>query len=166
MFKQLYIDASQSNPLDLHKSYVALMGKYSIEALDFVFYDLFSYEPTHPNQTNPRDDMRFKRAVSGYYNATCPISGTDMPCDICHIYPYANSSAIEKYDPHNGIVMRTDLHRLFDAKQLKINPVTMCVEMSHDIMGNAKRAEYHRYNGLRVQVNPRSVKYLERVYCV
>ena len=47
-----------------------------------------------------------------------------------HIIPFSQSKDDEKYNINNGIVLRDDIHTLFDKREIKINPYTLCVEIS------------------------------------
>lgn len=64
---------------------------------------------------------KFRRELLNL-NPKCIISGIDMPEVLiaAHIKPVEYNGG---YDSSNGFLMRTDLHLLFDANHLKINPV-------------------------------------------
>ena len=159
--------------------YKTLMGKYSKIKVDFVMYDMFEYDIfeydifeydifDHDDLTleerEKRKDAEFKKRVNERYNNECIISGTDMPCQVCHIKPFKDCSEREKYDVNNGIILRDDIHTLFDKKEIQINPDTLMIKVSDNIMKNGKRNEYHRYNNMKVNINKQSIAYLRKIY--
>ena len=92
------------------------------------------------------------------------MSGTDTPVQVCHIIPFSQSKDDEKYNVNNGIVLRDDIHTLFDKRLIKINPYTLCVEVSGSIMKSNKCHEYHKYNGIHVKIHKNSIYYLKKIY--
>ena len=127
-------------------------------------YDIFRYDNIIMTEKEKRKDAEFKRSVNARYNSECIITGTDMPCQVCHIKPFMDCSESEKYDINNGIILRDDIHTLFDKKEIKINPDTLLVEVSENIMKNSKRNEYHRYNNIKVNIHKHSIPYLREIY--
>ena len=144
--------------------YKTLLEKYSKNKVDFVMYDIFEYDNITTESKEKRKDKEFRKCVSDRYNNECIISGTDMPCQVCHIKPFKYCSEYEKYDINNGMILRDDIHTLFDRKEIKINPNTLKVEVSENIMKNSKRNEYHRYNNITVPINKHSLTYLREIY--
>ena len=67
-----------------------------------------------------RKQQEFKTSLLRY-TRTCEITGESTQCalDAAHISNVSNHGS---YSADNGLLLRTDLHRLFDAKLLKINP--------------------------------------------
>jgi hypothetical protein len=144
--------------------YKTLVKKYSKTKVEFVMYDMFEYINITIEEREKRKDAEFKKRINDRYNNECIISGTDLPCQVCHIKPFKDCSEREKYDIDNGIILRNDIHTLFDIKEIKINPDTLLVEVSDNIMKNCKRNEYHRYNNIKVNINTRSIAYLREIY--
>ena len=92
----------------------------------------------------------FRDALLATYSDTCVISGckvTDV-LDAAHIQPYRGS-----HTDHvtNGILLRTDLHSLFDRGLLAINPSSRTVLVASSLDGT----EYSEYQGQRI-IEPQS----------
>jgi hypothetical protein len=99
-----------------------------------------------PHQSEFRD--RLIKAYSG----CCAISDCDAPqaLEAAHIYP---TSGPEGNHPSNGILLRRDLHWLFDHFLLAIDHETLRVVIASAL----KQTVYGRLNGrrLRMPVDPR-----------
>lgn len=69
---------------------------------------------------------KFRNKLLRIYGGQCAISGhgPDLVLEAVHIIPHAHSGINKR---ENGILLRADLHYLFDAGQLKIDPSTMRV---------------------------------------
>ncbi|STZ07128.1 Uncharacterised protein [Moraxella caprae] len=72
----------------------------------------------------------------------CPITGCDILdiLDAAHIYPYRGE---KDNQISNGILLRTDIHKLFDRYLLSINPTNFTVYLSKTITD----PHYTQYNG-------------------
>lgn len=72
----------------------------------------------------------------------CPITGCDILdiLDAAHIYPYRGE---KDNQISNGILLRTDIHKLFDRYLLSINPTSFTVYLSKTITD----PHYTQYNG-------------------
>lgn len=145
--------------------YNKLIPLYSKSKVDFVMYDLFEYQYDGLTKTEreKRKDDKFIKDVRSRYNNVCIMTGTDM-CQVCHIVPFSECKENEKYDVNNGILLRDDIHRLFDKKEIKINPDTFVIEVSESTMKNNNRRTYHKLNNIIVNINKNSISYLRRVY--
>ncbi|WP_201983312.1 HNH endonuclease [Hymenobacter rubidus] len=98
----------------------------------------------------------FRAAVLDAYGKKCAISGekTLPVLDAAHIRPYADAGPSTL---GNGLLLRSDLHTLFDKHYLTVNADTLVVEVSHRIreeFSNGK--EYYRFQGQRLTV-PKNV---------
>jgi hypothetical protein len=78
--------------------------------------------------------MRFRSRLLATYARRCAVTGCaiESALEAAHIMPYLG---LEYDHPQNGMLMRADLHRLFDAGLWSINPRTMRVRL-----GTAMRA--------------------------
>lgn len=82
----------------------------------------------------------FRDALLVAYADRCAISNyftTDL-LDACHIYPATHDDATNGLE--NGLLLRTDLHTLFDLYLLSINPRTRTVWISPQVKDTAYRA--------------------------
>nr|WP_302850077.1 pentapeptide repeat-containing protein [Sphaerospermopsis torques-reginae] len=75
---------------------------------------------------------KFKEELTKKYGHRCLISGCEIKeiIEAAHIIPY---SKIESHDVANGLLLRVDLHRLFDAHLIAIHPTTREVLISEQI---------------------------------
>lgn len=69
-------------------------------------------------------DSRFRRSVMGAYNSRCAITGCSVPeaLQAAHISPYAGTASDVV---GNAMLLRSDLHALFDSFQMAIHPETL-----------------------------------------
>lgn len=81
---------------------------------------------------------RFRQAVLEAYGGRCAISGFDAPqaLEAAHIYPY-RGPATNKVS--NGLLLRADLHRLFDRGAVAIDESTLEVLLRPDLMATRYR---------------------------
>ncbi|MFN5594462.1 MAG: pentapeptide repeat-containing protein, partial [Aphanizomenon sp.] len=87
----------------------------------------------------------FKNELIQTYGYKCLISGCEIEeiIEAAHIIPY---SKIESHDVANGLLLRVDLHRLFDAHLIAIHPITRKVLISEQI---AK--DYQDIRGIEIE---------------
>jgi len=160
-------DASnmKNDKLDNKDIYNNLLTKYTENVVKFTMYNLYKYEHVEETKKIVRNDRIFREDVIKRYNETCVITGSDISvCDVCHILPFAKCDDYEKYDVNNGLLLRKDLHSLFDKQEIKIDLDTCVIELSSRIIQNKKMSEYHRYNGIQIDINAKSIDYLKRIY--
>lgn len=69
---------------------------------------------------------RFKRALLRLYEGKCAITGctTIAALEAAHIAPYADD---QHYDVQRGLLLRADVHTLFDLAVISIDPTTRTV---------------------------------------
>jgi len=145
--EDIYSEITQYN--DSEKNiYEILIQKYPTLEVDYVMYDLFQYTNIETEEKIKRKDQTsFRNDVIERYEQ-CLITGVDaLVCQACHIIPFSECEEIHKYDVNNGLLLRSDLHTLFDEKLLKINPNSMQIELSDKILENKKMSRYYKYNG-------------------
>lgn len=91
--------------------------------------DKFSQQLIRPNQ------QMFRVMLLSTYQRTCAITQSQVTqvLDAAHIQPYA----YEKIDKvHNGLLLRTDVHRLFDNGLIGVNPNHMEAVLSPRLIGS------------------------------
>ena len=94
----------------------------------------------------------FRATVTEAYSKRCAISGekTLPVLEAAHIQPYAEAG------PNvisNGLLLRSDLHTLFDKHYLTVNADNLVIEVSARIreeFSNGK--EYYRFHGQKLQL--------------
>lgn len=76
----------------------------------------------------------FRDKLLNLYDARCAISGCDVPATLeaAHIVPYKGSHTNH---PSNGLLLRADLHTLFDLGLLAVDTATMTVLIAQALHG-------------------------------
>lgn len=93
----------------------------------------------------------FRILVTDAYQRRCAITGerTLPVLDAAHIKPY---KVIQKHEVSNGLLMRSDLHRLFDEGYLTIDPIEHRVLVSKRIKEEFENGrEYYGLEGVRIR---------------
>jgi len=82
-----------------------------------------------------RYQSAFRQALLSTRPNRCAITGTSEPSvlEAAHIIPYAERFA-DRDKPENGLLLRSDIHKLFDAHLISINPETKAIEVSERII--------------------------------
>lgn len=88
----------------------------------------------------------FRQKLLSAYESQCMISGCNVEhvLDAAHIVPYQGP---DTNHPANGLLLRTDLHTLFDLKLLAIDADTRCVLISPILKGTS----YQKYHGKQIR---------------
>lgn len=95
----------------------------------------------------------FRSLVTDAYTRRCAISGerTLPALEAAHIKPYAESGPNRT---ENGLLLRSDLHRLFDAGYVTVTPERR-IEVSRRIKEEFENGrDYYRFHGERLRVEP------------
>jgi len=85
---------------------------------------------------------RFRESLLCIYGRKCAISGCSIKetLEAAHIFPASDKSS---YHPKNGLLLRADLHRLFEYGGLRVNPKTHKVVLSSEIQKEPIYAPFH-----------------------
>lgn len=105
----------------------------------------------------------FRVAVTGAYRKRCAVTGekTLPVLEAAHIRPHAEQGP---NDVRNGLLLRSDVHRLFDAGYLTIDPDHRVV-VSRRIREEFENGrEYYRFDGRRLANLPRPDERPERSF--
>lgn len=96
---------------------------------------------THVLARVRRGQKGFRDSMLGLYKNTCAVTGRqpEAVLEAAHLYSYA---AVGKHHDHGGVLLRRDLHTLFDHGLLAIDPASQRVSVS----GSLK--PYEDYNCL------------------
>ena len=94
-----------------------------------------------------RGQPEFRRALINAYGARCAISGCDAEAalEACHIMPYGGP---ETNSVSNGILLRADLHTLFDLGLLAVDTASMTVIISPSL----EKTTYGEFAGRTISV--------------
>lgn len=70
-----------------------------------------------------RGQQRFRESLLGRYGSTCAVTGAQPEdvLDAAHLYSYADRAV---HDPGGGLLLRSDIHRMFDRLLLTFDPTT------------------------------------------
>ena len=89
--------------------------------------------------------LRFRQQLLKVYGQRCCITGFDVEetLEAAHIVPY---QGVDSDHVQNGLLVRADLHRLFDALLISINPKTYKVHLAaalkkHSVYSDLQRAK-------------------------
>jgi putative restriction endonuclease len=98
----------------------------------------------------------FRVLVTDAYQRRCAITGerTLPVLDAAHIKPY---TVVQRHEVSNGLLLRSDLHRLFDCGYLTIDPANHCLVVSKRIKEEFENGkEYYALEGslLREPIEP------------
>lgn len=89
---------------------------------------------------------KFRRSLLDEYSGACVITGCNVEAllEAAHIMPYRG---VHTNDVTNGLLLRADLHKLFDLHTFRIDPQTRTVHLCDDL----KASEYGCYEGSRLR---------------
>ena len=79
-----------------------------------------------------KGQANFRATLISAYEGKCVITGCDAleALEAAHITPYRGSHTDR---PQNGLLLRADLHSLFDLGLLAVNPVTMTIVLAPEL---------------------------------
>jgi WD40 repeat protein len=91
---------------------------------------------------------QFRKSLLKAYNRRCVITGCDAEqgLEAAHIIPYLGTSTNH---PSNGLLLRSDIHTLFDLHLLSINPETMTVIIAPSLINTC----YGEFVGKHLQLS-------------
>jgi hypothetical protein len=94
--------------------------------------------------------QRFREAMLARFGEACAFTGPQPPgaLQAAHLYLY---SASPEHDPRGGLLLRCDLHALFDRWLMTIDPETWSIEVSPEL---AKYPSLAALDGQPVQLPP------------
>lgn len=91
---------------------------------------------------------RFRATLMLVYGGRCCVSGCAVAAALegAHIDPYQNPT---QNSPQNGLLLRRDLHALFDANLLGVSPETRRVVVANALRNSADYSKFHGRTILR-----------------
>lgn len=89
-----------------------------------------------------RGQKAFRDILLKLYSGKCAITGEGPPVvlEAAHIWEHASSGVNHS---SNGLLLRADMHILFDERLININPDSFLIEVSPSLAGT----QYERFNG-------------------
>lgn len=101
--------------------------------------------------------------VNRYENCIITNSHPDI-CQVSHIIQYSECEYDEKYSVNNGLLLRNNLHKMFDNFDFSINPKSFKPEFSDKVITTKGYEDYRKYNDMKINLNKSILKYLESHY--
>ncbi|MFN7716664.1 MAG: HNH endonuclease [Pseudanabaenaceae cyanobacterium] len=88
----------------------------------------------------------FKKDLLEAYGKCCAVTGcsSEEALEAAHIEPYSKT---KNNDPTNGLLLRADIHTLFDRHLIGIDPDTMTVYVAPSLL-----KDYGQFDGKRLQL--------------
>lgn len=92
------------------------------------------------------EQAKFRQDVIRIFKGRCAISGLSLldGLEAAHIIPYTLASKEDKRYGTNGILLRADLHRFFDAGKLSIDPDSWLVYLDEELQASPDYRQWHR----------------------
>lgn len=103
-------------------------------------------------QTIREGQQQFRKDLLIYYGASCMVSGVKVGevLEAAHILPYNGQSTNHIT---NGMILRSDIHRLFDKGLLGFRPEDFTIFISP----NLECTEYQAYSGKKLKLNKKAI---------
>ena len=94
-----------------------------------------------------KGQSKFRQALIKVYQGTCAITGCDeeSALEAAHIIRYSD---VGTNHPSNGMLLRADVHTLFDKSLLSVNPQNYEVIVSPKLLGTS----YTKLNGRKIKI--------------
>lgn len=109
---------------------------------------LAGFERRFGSQELRPEQAQFRKALIERYKGKCTISRCAIlpVLHAAHIIPFSDNIAIRN-DILNGLLLRADIHVLFDKFLLSIHPKTATVELAPSLLSSS----YSKFNGRVIQ---------------
>ncbi|MNK34413.1 hypothetical protein D3C87_529190 [compost metagenome] len=126
-----------------------------VSEVDSLFVEKANLNPEAPNDDLDKRQLVARKVRQGQnkfriklleaYDSKCAISGCSVihVLQACHINPHSNSGINLS---SNGLLLRSDLHDLFDLNLITINPIDLIIHVDNSLTGT----EYYRFQGKRL----------------
>lgn len=133
-------------PLVLDKfSTEGIIPEFETKVVDQSFLEMSEYLPSEVDarisqiarMVSRQGQQRFREALIKYYGTKCMITGCEIPqaIEAGHVNPYRGK---KDNHPANGLLLRRDLHALFDCNMIGIHPDDLKVHIHPSL----KNSEY------------------------
>lgn len=106
------------------------------EALPIEIPDEDSRKKTLQSIVQRQGQAKFRKKLLEAYNSQCAITdcNVEMALEAAHIFPYKGEKT---NDVSNGLLLRADIHTLFDLYLISINPETLKVELNKQLCNSS-----------------------------
>ena len=94
-----------------------------------------------------RGQPKFRKVLLKAYDSRCAVTRCDaeFALEAAHIIPYCGDDSDHV---SNGLLLRADIHTLFDLGLLRIHPETLKVHLCPELQGSS----YSKHNGQKIEV--------------
>ena len=134
---------------NFYKEYTNLSIEHNFQIVKFIFLEVHNFtidDDTYKEQLIRINQDKFRKELIKLYDSSCVITKVSK-FQACHIIPFSDSEATNKYSKYNGILLKADLHELFDDYIFSIEPNTHQVVFNKDFFNNKfNKEEYERFN--------------------
>lgn len=142
--------------------YKLLIEKFEKEKIDFIMFDEFGYiyKETEEKEIR-RDQDTFRKELIERYKKCIITNAIEEICEACHIIPHSICEEKDKYNVNNGILLRSDFHKLFDKGLLNIDFENSIIILSQKIMQDENMIDYHKYQNKKINIHKNSIFYFQ-----
>ncbi|KNX39609.1 hypothetical protein VV01_19350 [Luteipulveratus halotolerans] len=105
-----------------------------------------------------RGQQKFRARLLDVQGTTCAFTGSAPPrvLEAGHLYSYANLGV---HHEHGGLLLRRDIHRLFDDGSLAVNPSDLRIDVSDELESYDQYASLHDHE-LQTRLTDAQVNWL------
>jgi uncharacterized protein YjbI with pentapeptide repeats len=95
---------------------------------------------------------KFRQSLIKFYQGRCAITGCDIEgvLEAAHIEPYC---IYKTNDPQNGILLRADLHTLFDLNLIILHPYSKKIEIKESL----QMSSYYKFHETTLQSHEENI---------
>lgn len=107
-----------------------------------------------------RGQRQFRDQILGQQGSVCAFTGgaPERALEAGHLYSYAQ---LGEHRPHGGLMLRRDIHRLFDDGSLAVEPSQLVVDVAPELRSYPQYAQLQG-QALTVDLRPEQVNWLHR----
>jgi len=131
-------------------------------------YNDFDYGIRSKNKSEERKGQRrYKERLIKRYGEKCMFTGKSYSLQACHIKPYSmckKESKKEIYDVNNGLILKADIHILFDIGQISINPSILKWELTQELLNEDDLKQFDGKEVTMLKDKNKVINYLEYHY--
>lgn len=158
-------DINKNINMNKDELYKMLIDIYPKSDVELAMFNLFGYEYKKTEEKEKRlDQQSFREDLINRYKG-CIITGvSEYVCEACHIIPHSECLDKDKYNVDNGLLLRKDLHALFDKGLVKINHNTQTILLDDKILNDPKMKQYFDLNNQKIDIHKNSIPFLQKIY--
>ena len=108
-----------------------------VNSMDALNIQLLSKRPDYEtiSRLMRSGQPKFQKDLMDIYNSRCSISGTTLSnvIDAAHVVPHSD---YYDYSVENGVLLRADLHNLFDDGMIAIDPDALIITVHPDLIND------------------------------